>query len=299
MAFDAIVLAGGSGRRLGGVDKANLLVGGEPMLHRALRAVAAARSVTVVGPSRPVPAELGVRPEWTREEPPGAGPLAAIAAGVPHGKAGVVVVVACDMPLLDSAAVAELVQTGGGADGAVLRDASGRLQPLAAAYDRQRLRSALSAIGDPRGQPVRRLFDVLAVREVPAESVARDADTVAELAALRGELRGHAASHTASPDRAGADETEKGTTTMLTDWAEHVATALGLDLSTDQALVDRILDLARDAAHSVDRPAAPLTTFLVGYAAGKRGGDPDAIAECERVARELTQTWTGEPSSSA
>ena len=30
-----------------------------------------------------------------------------------------------------------------------------------------------------------------------------------------------------------------------------------------------LLDLARDAAHEVERPAAPLTTFLVGVAVGR------------------------------
>lgn len=36
-----------------------------------------------------------------------------------------------------------------------------------------------------------------------------------------------------------------------------------------------LLDLARDAAHEVERPAAPLTTFLVGVAVG-RGATLDA-----------------------
>ncbi|HEX4790540.1 MAG TPA: DUF6457 domain-containing protein [Actinospica sp.] len=33
-----------------------------------------------------------------------------------------------------------------------------------------------------------------------------------------------------------------------------------------------VLDLAREAAHGVARPAAPLTTFLAGYALGAEGG---------------------------
>ena len=55
------------------------------------------------------------------------------------------------------------------------------------------------------------------------------------------------------------------------DWLAEVAVALGIDLSVldEQA----VLDLARDAAHHVARPAAPLTTFLVGYAAGSRSAD--------------------------
>ena len=61
------------------------------------------------------------------------------------------------------------------------------------------------------------------------------------------------------------------------DWLAEVATALRVDLSVldEQA----ILDLARDAAHHVARPAAPLTTFLVGYAAGVAGADRGAATE--------------------
>ena len=34
-------------------------------------------------------------------------------------------------------------------------------------------------------------------------------------------------------------------------------------------------------------PAAPLTTFLVGYAAGVRGGSQDDVADCIDIAAEL------------
>src|SRR5204863_90328 len=53
---------------------------------------------------------------------------------------------------------------------------------------------------------------------------------------------------------------------------------------------DLLLDVARDAAHGVARPAAPLTTFLVGYAAGLRGGGPAAVAEAAGVAQRLAAT---------
>jgi hypothetical protein len=70
----------------------------------------------------------------------------------------------------------------------------------------------------------------------------------------------------------------------LTSWAEQLCDALGLDLEVEP---DPILDLARDVAHEVERPAAPLTTFLVGYAAGMRGGSIDDIADCIDIASEL------------
>ena len=61
----------------------------------------------------------------------------------------------------------------------------------------------------------------------------------------------------------------------LVEWAEAVRRELELS-GTDplgKEDVDRILDLAKDAAHSVARPAAPLTTYLLGVAVGQ-GADP-------------------------
>ncbi len=65
----------------------------------------------------------------------------------------------------------------------------------------------------------------------------------------------------------------------LDEWAETACRELGLDpASLDAKLV---LDLARDVAHGVARPAAPLTAYLLGVAvgqgrplAGRRRGSP-------------------------
>ena len=72
---------------------------------------------------------------------------------------------------------------------------------------------------------------------------------------------------------------------VLTEWVAELAAALGVDPGNlDRALV---LDVARDAAHGVARPAAPLTTFLVGYAAGLRGGGAEAVTAAAEVAQRL------------
>lgn len=70
----------------------------------------------------------------------------------------------------------------------------------------------------------------------------------------------------------------------LTAWTQQLSDALAVELDVD---IDAVLDLARDAAHQVDRPAAPLTTFLVGYAAAQRGGSLDDVADCIDIATEL------------
>jgi hypothetical protein len=80
----------------------------------------------------------------------------------------------------------------------------------------------------------------------------------------------------------------------LDAWTARTCEALGLD---PEALDrDLVLDMTRDVAHGVARPAAPLTAFLVGLAAGRDGGDDDAIrAACRRV-QELTGEWTASSS---
>lgn len=66
----------------------------------------------------------------------------------------------------------------------------------------------------------------------------------------------------------------------LEEWLAAVCAELGLD-GLDRTL---LLDLARDVAHGVARPAAPLTTFLVGLAAGRAGGTgADVRAAVDRV----------------
>ena len=75
----------------------------------------------------------------------------------------------------------------------------------------------------------------------------------------------------------------------LERWVAAQAAALGVDPSAVD--VDRVLDLAREVAHGVGRPAVPLTGFLAGYAVGAGSGDRAAL---ERVLTRLTaaaRTW--------
>jgi hypothetical protein len=72
----------------------------------------------------------------------------------------------------------------------------------------------------------------------------------------------------------------------LDDWVATAADALQLDSQVDVAL---LLDLAREAAHGVARPAAPVTTYLLGVAVG-RGADVEAAAATlTELAREFPE----------
>jgi hypothetical protein len=76
----------------------------------------------------------------------------------------------------------------------------------------------------------------------------------------------------------------------MDDWIDAVRTELGIDADVD---VTSILDVARVAAHGVARPAAPVTTFLLGVAAAA-GVEP---AEAARRIQALAETWTSTDSA--
>jgi hypothetical protein len=69
---------------------------------------------------------------------------------------------------------------------------------------------------------------------------------------------------------------------VLNEWIEAVCAELGLD----PAAVDRdlVLDLAKDVAHGVARPGAPLTTYLLGLAVGQGAGALDAADRISALA---------------
>ncbi|WP_062521215.1 molybdenum cofactor guanylyltransferase [Demequina silvatica] len=174
--FDAMIIAGGRGTRLGGVSKPDLVVGGRPLLDLALEAVAGAACVAVVGGPRRDEAR------WTVEEPAGAGPAAALAAGLAElardrdrGPSPVTVVLGVDTPLAGEA-VPVLVAAASAAHGAWVVDGEGFPQFLLAAYPTASLASRCSA--DLAGASLRRLVGDLPMTAVPdVRGLSRDLDT--------------------------------------------------------------------------------------------------------------------------
>ncbi|WP_200807339.1 DUF6457 domain-containing protein [Demequina sp. NBRC 110053] len=77
-------------------------------------------------------------------------------------------------------------------------------------------------------------------------------------------------------------------TTQLEAWVEALAGELGID--TAEVDVEALLDIARDAAHSLVRPAAPITTFLVGYAVAQGS----SLEDVSDSVRELARRWVEE-----
>jgi molybdopterin-guanine dinucleotide biosynthesis protein A len=209
-----VVVAGGTARRWGGVDKTAVELGGRAVLLHVLEALPRGVPAVVVAPAdhaARAAAEIVGRPVlWTREDPPGGGPVAALAAAlaVPVVRAAdVAVVLAGDLPFARPAVprlLAALTERDGTdldaaldevLDAAVGVDESGRRQPLLAAYRLGPLRAAVAALGGrPPGRPPgpwtgRALREVLAglrVVEVPVSvHEAFDLDTPADLEAAR------------------------------------------------------------------------------------------------------------------
>ena len=89
---------------------------------------------------------------------------------------------------------------------------------------------------------------------------------------------------------------------MLEDWLREAAAAVEVSPADAAVLgeeaVTVLLDLARDAAHGVARPAAPLGTFVLGLAVGASGGDMDALRRFARRLTDLAGAWEADPSPS-
>ncbi len=179
----AVVLAGGTAQRMGGIDKGSVLVDGVPLLERVLAATVEAGEVVVVG--SPVPTARAVT--WTVEEPPLGGPAAGLLAAVDRLRAvpDLVLVLAVDLPRVHPGTVTRLVRAvedDPDADGAVLVDRDGRRQTLAAVYRHRSLAAAAARHPHRSGLPMRRLVGALHLAEVAAVGdEARDVDTWADL----------------------------------------------------------------------------------------------------------------------
>ena len=203
--FDAVVLAGGRGTRLGGADKPGLVVGRQTLLGSVVSAVisAGAARVVVVGPERPAgltpgtgggraggPGGGGTQVRYAQEDPPGRGPAAALRRGLAEVSAPAVVLAAADLPFLRPAHVTRLLASlaGQAAPGVVPLDASGRPQWLASCWYPATLRGALDGYA---GSSLRGLLGPLDPLLLPDETPAGepppwlDCDTAEDLRKAR------------------------------------------------------------------------------------------------------------------
>lgn len=184
MTVTAIVLCGGGSVRFG-ADKTRQVLGDSTVLEHLVDALPLDWSVVAVGTPRPLAREV----TWTREDPPGGGPLAGIAAGIRGVTADVVVVIAGDMPFAGpwAARLVDTLDADPTTNAVTARDGDQRANPLFTAYRTDALREALPH--DPSGRSARLLLEAIAHEGllVPDEE-SLDVDTPEALEAARRRL---------------------------------------------------------------------------------------------------------------
>jgi hypothetical protein len=81
---------------------------------------------------------------------------------------------------------------------------------------------------------------------------------------------------------------ETGRVSTLSDWIDEIARDFGIEelgeLVDPEVVQPLILDMTRDVAHGVARPAAPISAYLLGLAVGRAAGSGPGE-------RELAQGW--------
>lgn len=185
--FCGVVLAGGTGARMGGVDKGSVELDGRTLLETAIDAFLDADEVVVVAPTA-VPTTRPVT--FVCEDPPRGGPVAGLLTGVDAllRRPRLVGVLAVDMPRATAYTMRRLREAGAGRDGAFLVDASGRRQ-LAGVLDARRLAAVRPDLEGQHGMPLHRLLAPLDLAEVAAVGdEALDVDTWSDLRDLGSDL---------------------------------------------------------------------------------------------------------------
>ncbi|MGL5910394.1 MAG: molybdenum cofactor guanylyltransferase [Phycicoccus sp.] len=175
-----VVLAGGGSRRFGS-DKLVAPLRGSTVLDVLLTALPPALPVVAVGPRRRTTRAV----RWTREQPPGGGPLAGVEAGLRCVSTAVVALVAGDLPDAARALPALLnawAAAPPGIAGVVAIDAGGVPDVLLSVWSTEPLRTGMPASAG--GRAARELLRLPHLRFPVEPDAARDIDTPDDLRQL-------------------------------------------------------------------------------------------------------------------
>jgi molybdopterin-guanine dinucleotide biosynthesis protein A len=159
-----IILAGGQSRRMGR-DKTLLAVDGEPLVHRAVRILGVLSDDLIIVANdveRYQPLALSAR--FVPDERPGVGALMGIYSGLRAAHYPQALIVACDMPFLNSPLLNYMLTQSDGYD-VVIPRVGGLLEPLHAIYGK----SCLPFIRDLLDKSQRKIiafFDEVRVRYI-------------------------------------------------------------------------------------------------------------------------------------
>ena len=264
---DSIIVAGGKATRMGGLDKAMLPLGlsGKTLLEDIIKSCPG--KVFVVGNPREIGID-GADVTWIPDLNPGGGPAAGLWSGLTSATSEYVFISAADQTL-SSDTVSALNTAALGNDGAWVVRSDGSGQPLCACVRTDLLRELLAPTQGVNQSPLRLLsmLKMVGVNVNPDQVV--DFDSWQDVAkAVNG------------------SEAMDQITQM---WMTRVATLL--DVDPHEVLTSELLDLTREVAHGVERKSAPLTTFLLGYAAGKDSLSSDEVRKLIETVSNAVAEW--------
>jgi molybdopterin-guanine dinucleotide biosynthesis protein A len=183
-----LVLAGGQGSRMGGVDKGLQLFRGKPMVAHVLERLAPQVDELLVNANRNVEEYTRLGHRVIADEIPGfAGPLAGFERGLAHARGAFLVTVPCDSPFLPTDLVARLraALEQRGADLAVAKTGE-QAHPVFCLMRREVLPSLRDFLGSGQ-RKIDRWYSALAVAEVAFDDEADaflNINTREELASL-------------------------------------------------------------------------------------------------------------------
>lgn len=239
----SIVLAGGNASRIDGIDKVMLPLGknGKPLLIEVIESCPG--EVLVAGSPR----EIQKSVTWVADHEVGGGPGAGIWAALEFVDSEYVFLSAGDQQT-SKELVNQICQAAIGNDGAWAIRTDGQGQPLFACVKTQLIKNLLVPSQGKDISPLKLMGQLNLIGVKVNEGQIQDVDTWADATRI-------------------VKESSMSEVTPV--WLAQVANLLGV--SEKAVPVDELLDLTREVAHNVERKSAPLTTFLIGYAAGKNG----------------------------
>ena len=254
MSIDSIVVAGGQASRIGGIDKVMLPLGADGLSLLQNVVAQCPGRVIVAGPQRNVAGvDLWVADDGT------AGPAAGIWNGLASVTTDYVFISAGDQ-VLQRGTPEKICEAAQGNDGAWAIRSDGSGQPLCAVVRTDLLRNLLAPTQGINQSPLK-LMSTLNMQPVKVnEGDVDDVDTWDDVRRIAKE--------------AGVS--------MSQAWLDVVGAVLGVDAA--DVPVDDLLDLTRDVAHNVERKYAPLTTYMLGVAAGQSGKSVDELIAAVQIA---------------
>ena len=265
---DSIIVAGGKASRLSGIDKALLPFGsaGNTLLVDAVAACPG--RVVVVGLPRDLASASLSKVIWVPDLNPAGGPAAGIWSGLQHVDTDYVFISAGDQTL-DSGTVTAIIESAVENDGAWAIREDGTGQPLCACVRTELIKDLLAPTQGVNLSPLRLLSTLNMVGVSVKPGQVTDFDTWTDVAA--------AAKRSESMDQ------------ITQMWLARVAAVLEVD--QHELPIEQLLDLTREVAHGVERKSAPLTTYLLGYAAGKKSLASTQVIDLIHHLSNAVQEW--------